>query len=902
MVLVASFNGVDQFAQAPDSPSLRTVRTVFFHLMMPQDAKTDASNRFVSKEAADGTSVTFRVLGTSTSTSNVRARFDSAAGTALTAGDFTVVNRNWNLVLAEFDGGVAVRLRIIDPAGTETAYVTATTATGLFHGATPLHVGGLGAANSTIARMANLGIHDSLLTAAQISTIRSSGTPDFTCSGGFWPLRGDWNDKHQTNHLTATGATFVDDTTVTWTPASNPPVNVALTQANIVLTAATLSAGGGVAEPVVSDFAYPWDTLEKGTWLTEGATSPHEALDEPSPYDTTDFIVSATDPVSQWITVSLSDINQLPAGKDFRFVYGIRSAGVGDVAISIDLLHGSTLITSKRHTDVTEGWAHVDRILTAEEVAMVNAGATNLTARITADMITVGATATRAHVAYVRLATVDKPVAPTPSPTLSKSSPTLPITLGSAEGVVVGETYTATMTQTTAIGTSPVSAASAPVKVIGGGSAVPSIVTPPALPAATPQEGAQYTVTAGTWSVPTVEGQWEVANPPLAWHPHGTQPAMTVANLRAHTRAQYDDFFAYTEATDGMPAGMPAGARRVKVPDQIIHGWTQAGGTVSEGMGYALKLCAWMGNPALGSGVYDPNARSRFDGHWTYVKHFLNARGLMSWSIRHDGTVADTGAASDGDFDIAMGLILAHRLWGSGGAVNYGAAATSMCNAMLAHNFTPANYTGVGGPNVMMNGDAWGVDTNRYMPDYFRPAYFREFAKHTGNTRWNDIIAKNYPLAVGYFYNNFTGGVVPDGCTRAGLNNGVESYLCRYNAVRMGFGLVADFLWNGAGANSLASTMTARAATRARTLWTTGGNVRAVPYDLNLTTGEPYANNAGRGLIGPCALVDSTHATFAAELVTAIRGDAEASYFNKGIGTVALAFMSGVARPYNFTF
>lgn len=381
------------------------------------------------------------------------------------------------------------------------------------------------------------------------------------------------------------------------------------------------------------------------------------------------------------------------------------------------------------------------------------------------------------------------------------------------------------------------------------------------------------------------------------WYTNGTQPSMFIDDLQRKARAQYDEFLAYTLVTDGMPAGMPAGAKRIKVPDgdPAWYGWPQIGGTVSEGMGYALKLFAWFGISSLPTGIYDPSARANFDACWTYVKHYLNVNGLMSWSIRHDGVVADTGAASDGDFDIAMGLLLAHRVWGSSGTVNYGAEATAMINAIRDNNFTPTTYAGIGGPNVMLNGDGWGADTDRYMPDYFRPAYFREFYQHTGDVRWLDIVDKNYPLAIGYFHTNFTGGVVPNGCKRDGTDNGFESYLAGYNAVRMGFGLVADFLWNGSGANALSSQMTSRAASKAKGLWLAGGAVKAPSYDLNLTTGAAFSNNAGFGLFGPCSLVDQP--TFAAEIVNAIEADTELSYYNMGVATVAMAFMAGIAVP-----
>lgn len=382
-----------------------------------------------------------------------------------------------------------------------------------------------------------------------------------------------------------------------------------------------------------------------------------------------------------------------------------------------------------------------------------------------------------------------------------------------------------------------------------------------------------------------------------AWYPGGAKPDGTLLGLQQIARRSYDKFMSYCRTQDGMPAGMPAGAYRIKAPNQGFHPTFVLNATVSEGIGYGMLLSVWMGNPNLPDGVHDPNAQTFFDGFWKYYGHFRNERGLMHWHIGPDGVVQNTGGASDGDFDVAMALVIAHRMWGSGGAVNYGAEATKLINAIRDHEFTPVNYTGVGGPNVMMNGDQWGVDTDHYMPDYFRPGWFREFHKHTGDARWLDIIAKNYPLALGYFWTNFSGGVVPDACTRAGLPRPDYVYAAGYNAVRW-FGIAADLLYNATRADALAHGMSNRMITKAKTHWPLGSDVKAPRYDLDLVGPfEAFYNSSGGGMFGVAALTDAAHTKYAAEILAKIDADTELSYFNRGLAAMAAVLMAGIAQP-----
>jgi endo-1,4-beta-D-glucanase Y len=392
--------------------------------------------------------------------------------------------------------------------------------------------------------------------------------------------------------------------------------------------------------------------------------------------------------------------------------------------------------------------------------------------------------------------------------------------------------------------------------------------------------------------------------PTFDWHPFGVQPNKTVAQLRAIARAKYDQWFGFTLSSTGMPAGMPAGAKRIRVPDQGFYQNPEFGGTVSEGMGYGLLIKAYFSNPALGTGVYDPNAQADFDNLWKYVKYYKNAHGLMNWNIKNDGTVADTGGATDGDLDIAMALVVMARTHAPNTGVNYTAEATTYINAIRDWEFVPATGTSTGTyPNIMTNGDGWGFDTNNIMPDYFRPGFMREFFLFTGDSRWIDILNMNYDYMLKYYYDNYQGGLVPDRQTREHTSLGADTDMVTYNSVRAGFSVMVDYLWNGPRVPALGLNTMNKMAAKAKANFTTGGNVKAPNYDLNFSTWQTYSNLSGYGLVGPATLGDKAFQTFSTEIIDAMSATSEfgSSYFNGGVGLMALMVMTGIAQPFRAT-
>lgn len=208
---------------------------------------------------------------------------------------------------------------------------------------------------------------------------------------------------------------------------------------------------------------------------------------------------------------------------------------------------------------------------------------------------------------------------------------------------------------------------------------------------------------------------------------------------------------------------------------------------VSEGDGYALLAAAYFAD------------KDAFDGLWLWihdnrlskVKRYDNCADLRpayryganlpGWkntqaTADNDG---DNDSATDGDYDIAMGLLLAYKQWGElmgikdgcGNDINYKTEALNMIKALVDTvklNNVNGGYSGhlsgdIGIDGYCKNGNTWGEVSNwRYgasnttwpwakskpeafgvggyvYTDYIGPAYFNQFAKFLnveGGTPW----------------------------------------------------------------------------------------------------------------------------------------------------------------------
>ncbi len=214
---------------------------------------------------------------------------------------------------------------------------------------------------------------------------------------------------------------------------------------------------------------------------------------------------------------------------------------------------------------------------------------------------------------------------------------------------------------------------------------------------------------------------------------------------------------------------------------------SEIGSTVSEGMGYGLLLAVYNDDQAV------------FDRLWQYTAKYLNGNGLMDWEIRSDGTVLKTGAASDGDEDIAFALIMADRRWGGQGSLDesYLTLGVRMVEAMWDHEVD------IGRDYMWWPGDSWGGDDVTNI-SYFAPAYFRVFGEVTDNVEgWNAVIDGNYAIlerTLNAALGNADNGLVPAWSNSQGQP--VEAYIgapmhFQNDSTRTPFRLGQDWCWFG---------------------------------------------------------------------------------------------------------
>ncbi len=176
--------------------------------------------------------------------------------------------------------------------------------------------------------------------------------------------------------------------------------------------------------------------------------------------------------------------------------------------------------------------------------------------------------------------------------------------------------------------------------------------------------------------------------------------------------------------------------------------------TVSEAMGYGMMIIPLMAG-------YDENARTYFNGLYRYYKAHPSVinPNLMAWKqitncINSDGP----DSASDGDIDIAFGLLLAHAQWGSWGSINYYQEAEKIINAIMEsdinHDFMSVKL----GDWVNSGNYTRGTRTSDFIFDHFRI-----FQCAVNDEQWQEVVDQsfNYMQEMQENYSPVT-GLMPD--------------------------------------------------------------------------------------------------------------------------------------------
>jgi endo-1,4-beta-D-glucanase Y len=187
--------------------------------------------------------------------------------------------------------------------------------------------------------------------------------------------------------------------------------------------------------------------------------------------------------------------------------------------------------------------------------------------------------------------------------------------------------------------------------------------------------------------------------------------------------------------------------------------WNTEEYTLSEGIGYAMMITAY---------------KNDIDLYWKFWQYYLNYsgdnEGLMHWKINACGSVAQRGAATDGDLDVAMSLIIASKRWDAQLGSTYYADQAKRIIGLIKSKEVDANGYLRAGIRFGGGSDADGGDVMN--PSYFATGYFKAFGDFTNDRGfWDNVVTKCYDVInanLNYAPNAAKGGLVSDWCNHLG--------------------------------------------------------------------------------------------------------------------------------------
>ncbi|WUO26704.1 glycosyl hydrolase family 8 [Streptomyces sp. NBC_00287] len=152
---------------------------------------------------------------------------------------------------------------------------------------------------------------------------------------------------------------------------------------------------------------------------------------------------------------------------------------------------------------------------------------------------------------------------------------------------------------------------------------------------------------------------------------------------------------------------------------------------VAEAQGYGMVVTALMAGA-------DPDAKKIFDGLVKYMLAHPSVHNPDLLAAEQDTScrsVNGSDSATDGDLDVAYGLLLADKQWGSAGTYDYKNLAVRHINAIKADEVNPSTH-------LMKLGD-WSSSGDQYFyisrSSDWMIDHFRAFKRATGDSAWDTI-------------------------------------------------------------------------------------------------------------------------------------------------------------------
>jgi endoglucanase len=295
--------------------------------------------------------------------------------------------------------------------------------------------------------------------------------------------------------------------------------------------------------------------------------------------------------------------------------------------------------------------------------------------------------------------------------------------------------------------------------------------------------------------------------------------------------------------------------------------------TYSEGQGYGMVITAYFGDKAA------------FDGLWSFAQKNFNTNKVMGWHVTCGGaTTSDGGggSATDGDTDVAFGLVVAAAQWGG----TYSQQAQTYIADLKAADFATCTPSGRNVPTAgnWQAGSSACTSAGGTNTSYWMPGYYRVFQKLTGDAFWgkaaDDVVAL-YNLAA-----DPTTGIIVNEVDQDGVAIAGQTY--DYNSCRIPWRAVLDYLWFGtAGAKQATTKITAWANTVGISKIVDGYNANGTP------TGQYTGLNAfvGGFTAGAMSSSQSLVDGFATYFVGV--ADDNGGYFGSSLRTLYLLELSG---------
>lgn len=300
--------------------------------------------------------------------------------------------------------------------------------------------------------------------------------------------------------------------------------------------------------------------------------------------------------------------------------------------------------------------------------------------------------------------------------------------------------------------------------------------------------------------------------------------------------------------------------------------FSEAGKTVSEGVGYAMLMMVYFS----GNTTNYPSRQAEFDKLWAYYQRYSKSNHIMNWKVSgFDNPPGcsgnDCNGATDGDIDVAAALVMAYYQFGD---AKYKTAAQMMIDAIYDNEVSQTS----GLTNLLKPGDVWESEFN---PSYFSAAAVNLFGKFDSNnkSRWSSVLTRNHQLIKANMHS--TTGLVLDWCKADGSDS---RGTFGYDAVRTPWRLAWSAAWYASDTDSKAYATKVGAWIRGKASNPAG---IMAGYNKDGSATASYTNSVYLGAFGSAVAVEGASAgqTYLNTLwntMMGVSGD-NTNYYNGGI-------------------